>query len=145
MLCSECQELLSDYIDGALELGEQAKIEAHIAHCETCLMVRDDLLQIVHFSRSLPLHSPSSAVWNRIKSEIEADGKRGLPAQVGRFWAKISSQGLGFRGGWATAAAVVISISALVFMFEKDQIGPRMDGGQKQAQVVRVVVDSATA
>ena len=134
MLCSDCQELLSDYIDGILELGEQAKIEAHISHCDTCLSVRDDLLQIVHFSKSLPLHSPSAAVWNRIKSEIEAGGKRGLSAHVGRFWAKMSSQGLGFRGGWATAAAVLMSISALVFVYEKEQVGPRVSGGINQAQ-----------
>ena len=115
MLCSDCQELLSEYIDGMLELGEQAKIEAHISHCETCLAVRDDLLQIVHFSKSLPLHSPSSAVWTRIKAEILAGGKKGLPAQAARFWARMTSQGLGLRrGGWATVASIVISISAMV-------------------------------
>jgi hypothetical protein len=135
MLCSDCQELLSDYIDGILELGEQAKIEAHISHCNTCLSVRDDLLQIIHFSKSLPLHSPSGAVWNRIKSEIEAGGKRGLSAQVGRFWAKVSSQGLGLRGGWAAAAAVIISISALVFVYQKEQTGPQATVSSNQAQI----------
>ena len=135
MLCSDCQELLSDYIDGILELGEQAKIEAHISHCDTCLTVRDDLLQIVHFSKSLPLHSPPATVWNRIKSEIEAGGKKGLPAHVGRIWSKISSQGLGFRGGWAAAAAVVISVSALVFVYQREQIGAKWSRGTNQAQI----------
>jgi hypothetical protein len=135
MLCSECQELLSDYIDGALELGEQAKIEAHIAHCETCLMVRDDLLQIVHFSKSLPLHSPSGSVWARIKGEIESDGKRGLSAQAGRFWARMSSHGLRFPSGWATAAAIVISISALVYVYQKESIVPQERSAANQAQM----------
>src|SRR5262249_44590494 len=135
MLCSDCQELLSDYIDGMLELGEQAKIEAHISHCETCLAVRDDLLQIVHFSKSLPLHSPSSAVWTRIKAEIQADGKKGLPAQAGRFWARMTSQGLGFRSGWATAASIVISISALVFVYQRSSIVPQEQSGSNQAQM----------
>lgn len=119
MLCSQCQELLSDYIDGLLELGEQAKIEAHISQCERCLIVRDDLLQIVHFSKNLPLHSPSSSVWMRIKEEVEAGRRKGFSAQAGRFWAKVSSQGLRFRSEWATAAAIVISVSALVFVYQR--------------------------
>ena len=119
MLCSQCQELLSEYIDGLLELGEQAKIEAHISHCESCLTVRDDLLQIVHFSKNLPLHSPSASVWTRIKAEIQAGRKRRLSAQAGRFWAKMSSEGLRFKSQWATAAAVVILISAGVFVYQR--------------------------
>jgi len=117
-----------------LELGEQAKIEAHISHCETCLSVRDDLLQIVHFSKSLPLHSPSSVVWTRIRAEIEAGNSKGLQAQAGRFWAKISTQG--FRNGWATAASIVISILALVFVYQKSYIIPQDRSGADQAQAL---------
>ena len=54
MVCKQCQELLSEYIDGALELGEQVNVERHLADCEPCRAVRDDLLQIVHFSQRLP-------------------------------------------------------------------------------------------
>jgi anti-sigma-K factor RskA len=122
MLCSQCQELLSDYIDGLLELGEQSKIEAHISQCESCLIVRDDLLQIVHFSKNLPLHSPSSSVWMRIKAEIEATRRKGLSAQAGRFWAKVSSQGLRFRSEWVTVAAIAISVSALVFVYQRGSV-----------------------
>src|SRR5215469_6171242 len=105
MLCSDCEDLLSEYIDGTLELGEQAKVEAHITQCESCMVLRDDLLQIVHFSRSLPLHSPSGSVWNRIKSEIEVESKRGLAARTGILFAKVSNQSSRFRSEWATAAA----------------------------------------
>jgi len=144
MLCSDCQELLSEYIDGMLELGEQAKIEAHISHCEVCLAVRDDLLQIVHFSKSLPLHSPSGAVWTRIRAEIQAGGKKGLPAQAGRFWARMTSQGLGLRGGWAAAVSIVISISALVFVYQKASTIPTERGGSKQAQMYSPDLQSRT-
>ena len=36
MVCKQCQELLSEYIDGALELGEQVNIERHLGECEPC-------------------------------------------------------------------------------------------------------------
>ena len=45
MVCKECQELLSEYIDAGLELGEQVNLERHLADCEPCRAVRDDLLQ----------------------------------------------------------------------------------------------------
>jgi anti-sigma-K factor RskA len=81
MNCLECEEIISDYVDGVLEPGEQTKIENHLANCEPCRAVRDDLLQIVHFSKQLPLHVPANDLWTRIQSEIEAE----LPQT---FWAR---------------------------------------------------------
>jgi anti-sigma-K factor RskA len=72
MVCTQCQEVISEYIDGALELGEQVNIERHLADCESCRAVRDDLLQIVHFSHQLPLQSPSPALWSRIRSDVDS-------------------------------------------------------------------------
>ena len=73
MLCNDCQDHLSDYIDGALELGEQVRVERHLADCEPCRVVRDDLLQIVHFGRKLPMQTPSGAVWARIQTQISEE------------------------------------------------------------------------
>jgi anti-sigma factor RsiW len=70
MVCKQCQELISEYIDGGLELGEQSNVERHLAGCEPCRAVRDDLLQIVHFSQQLPVQSPSRALWPRISADV---------------------------------------------------------------------------
>ncbi|HKV40829.1 MAG TPA: zf-HC2 domain-containing protein [Blastocatellia bacterium] len=124
MRCDQYQSLLSDYIDGCLELGEQTKLERHIGECEGCREIRDDLLQIVYFSRNLPMHTPSSSLWNRINSEIEQP--RGsiltfpwLTRSIQRL-----SQGLKWRSQWMTAAlalaAVVALVSALFYT-----VGPR--------------------
>jgi hypothetical protein len=89
MLCYQCQESLSDYIDGAMELGEQAKMEHHIAECDPCRAVRDDFLQIVHFSRNLPLHTPSSGVWTAVRSELDNAGRGGRPSRLDDWFAKV--------------------------------------------------------
>jgi predicted anti-sigma-YlaC factor YlaD len=70
MLCMQCQELLSEYIDGGLELGEEVNIERHLSDCESCRAVRDDLLQIVHFSQQLPVQAPSTSLWPRINAGL---------------------------------------------------------------------------
>lgn len=126
MICKQCQELLSDYIDGALELGEQVNIERHLGDCEPCRAVRDDLLQIVHFSHQLPMQSPSTALWPRISSDL-------AELQPG-FWSRPLRWLAGFRTlhfnfsvpqliAGAAALAIVVSIGVIV---------SRRDSGQPQ-------------
>jgi anti-sigma-K factor RskA len=86
MFCNQCRELISDYIDGSLELGEQMQVERHLADCEPCRAVRDDLLQIVHFSRQLPLQTPSSVVWTRIQGEVAAQHPPSVWSRLARWW-----------------------------------------------------------
>lgn len=111
MGCSKCQELLSDYLDGLLEFGEHTGVERHLSSCGACRAVRDDLLQIIHFSRSLPAHTPRVALWAAIKSGIEGD------EPVRLWWPKISERRFTFSAGQMAAAAatlVLIFAAALV-------------------------------
>jgi hypothetical protein len=85
MNCNQCQELISDYIDGALEAGEEINIERHLRDCAACRALRDDLIQIVHFSRRLPLRAPSNQLWPRIASQIEQRPGSKLAAQLRKF------------------------------------------------------------
>ena len=124
MVCKHCQELLSEYIDGALELGEQVNIERHLGDCEPCRAVRDDLLQIVHFSQQLPTQSPSTALWPRISSD--------LAELQPNFWSRPLRWLAGFRTlnfnfsvpqliAGAAALAVVVSIG---FVVSRHDTGP---------------------
>ena len=120
MVCTQCQELLSEYIDGALELGEQVNIERHLADCESCRAVRDDFLQIVHFSHQLPLQSPSPALWSRIRSDVDSLHS-GVWSRPQRWLARIKSlRTLNFNlsipqlAAGAAALVVVVSIGAIL-------------------------------
>lgn len=112
MLCNHCQELISDYVDGALELGEQVQIERHLADCEPCRAVRDDFLQIIHFSRQLPLHTPSSEVWTRIRSELEIERPANLLSRARLWTTKI--RGLHFNLSIPQMAAGAMVLAILV-------------------------------
>jgi hypothetical protein len=117
MNCNECQEIISDYIDGMLEMGEQATIERHLADCEPCRMVRDDLLQVIHFSRQLPLHTPSSAVWARIQSSVADEQPAGflprIKAWIGRLESRHLNLSLPQLAASAVALAVVVSVGVM--------------------------------
>lgn len=125
MVCSDCQEILSDYIDGELELGEQVKIERHLGDCEPCRAVRDDLLQIVHFSHQLPEQSPSGALWARIQSDISEQQPKGFWTRAGAWWSNAQSRhfNLSIPQMVAAAAALVIVLSISV-MVSRQNVTP---------------------
>ena len=127
MVCTQCQEVLSEYIDGALELGEQVNIERHLADCESCRAVRDDLLQIVHFSHQLPLQSPSPALWSRIRSDVDSLHS-GVWSRQWRWLARV--RGLNFNlsipqlAAGAAALVVIVSIGAIVSQRDSRALQP---------------------
>jgi anti-sigma-K factor RskA len=119
MNCIECEEIISDYVDGTLELGEQTKIEQHLANCEPCRAVRDDFLQIVHFSKQLPLHTPTSDLWTRIQSEIEAEKPRTFWLRTKLWWRNFNARDFNLTiprlAVVAAAFVLMVSISAAVW------------------------------
>ena len=129
MVCKECQELISEYIDGGLELGEQSSIERHLADCEPCRAVRDDLLQIVHFSQQLPVQSPSRALWPRISADL-AELQPGLWTRTLRWFAGFRTVKFNFSVPQliAGAAALAIIISTGVIISRRDN-GPSQLAG----------------
>lgn len=122
MVCTECQELISDYIDGLLELGEQTKVERHLADCEPCRAVRDDLLQIVHFSHQLPEQAPSTALWSRIQTELAKEQPVSASARFRLWWARLREQhfNLSLPQLAASAAALTIVLSLGIIVFRRD-------------------------
>lgn len=118
MNCIECQEIISEYVDGTLELGGQTKIEQHLANCEACRAVRDDLLQIVHFSKQLPLHTPTGDLWSRIQTEIAAEQPKTFWGQAKARWNRFNARDFNLTiprfAAVAAACVMVIVIGAAV-------------------------------
>ena len=125
MVCENCQELISDYIDGSLELGEEVQIERHLSDCEPCRAVRDDLLQIVHFSHQLPLHSPSGALWTRIEGEVAQQKGHWFRSLPWLTWLKTRHFNLSLPQIAATAAAIVIAVSTVVLFARQERPAPQ--------------------
>jgi anti-sigma factor RsiW len=84
MNCEKCQELLSDFLDGALSHEEQAKLSAHFEECLSCFNTHEELNSIVSFcreNRNDYVAPPNErALWLRIRNTIEAEGARAAAA-----------------------------------------------------------------
>ncbi|HKY04754.1 MAG TPA: hypothetical protein VJQ56_07690, partial [Blastocatellia bacterium] len=100
------------------ELGEQVKLERHLSDCDPCRVVRDDLLQIVHFGRHLPQQTPSGAVWTRIREGIEAERPSGLSSRARGWWMMMQGRYFNLNlpqlAASALALAIVVSTAILV-------------------------------
>jgi hypothetical protein len=86
--------------------------------------VRDDLLQITHFSHQLPQHTPSSAIWTRIQSEIASQQPDTLWSRAARLFFRIQRQhfNLSIPQLAASAAALAIVVSISVMMTRREPI-----------------------
>ena len=80
MNCEKCNELLSDFLDGALSREESAMLDEHFEECLSCFTAHDELNAIVGFCRENrnQYEAPPNerALWLRIRNTIEAE--RGL-------------------------------------------------------------------
>jgi anti-sigma factor RsiW len=105
MVCIECQDLLSAFIDGDLPERRRTAIEAHLRACPPCQALCNDLAQIVEASSQLPLHTPSPSLWSRIEREISLGVARPT------WWGRLASRRFDFS---ITAQQVVAGAAAVV-------------------------------
>ncbi len=98
MSCEEYEALLGEYVDGTIDGAGAAALGAHLATCERCGAVAEDLRAIRAAARTLERHVPPAAAWNRIASAVQEDRHRGA------LWSA--------RRPLAVAATVVIAAAA---------------------------------
>lgn len=121
MNCDKCQDLVSDFLEGALSQEDQKTLNLHLEECLSCADVRNDLESIVSFCKahrgeySAPPNE--QALWLRIRNVIEAGAataiaaaapaprRNFLPNWVGRRWE------LSFPQLAASVAAIVLLVS----------------------------------
>ena len=63
---------LSDYLDDELGAHERAALERHLASCEACSVVLDELRQVVARAAHLPARPPAADLWRGIESRLDA-------------------------------------------------------------------------
>lgn len=122
MNCEKCQDLISDFLDGALSREDQSTLNAHLEECLGCADVRNDLQSIVGFcqtNRGEYAAPPNEkALWLRIRNMIESGaGLVAAPApgkgSSGNSWKSWTGRSweLSFSQLVASAAVIVLVVS----------------------------------
>ncbi len=121
MNCEQCQELISLFLDGALDETSSATVQTHLAICLACAKACEDFALILDFcaldeaSGFMPPNS--NALWCRISNTIESEIEPHVqPAKIETgFFAKVRNNGLRFSFSQVlTAALGVALISSLL-------------------------------
>jgi hypothetical protein len=79
MTCEQCQELISVFLDNELEEKSSSAIRAHLAVCDVCSKVCEDLAMIIdvcQLEQDAELVPPNpKALWCRINNIIESEAQ----------------------------------------------------------------------
>ena len=116
MICTECQQRLSDFIDGHLSPGERLRMQEHLLACNGCNVIHQDLSLIVATSRELPLHNPSN-VWQKIQLEIGQTTTVNSHRRTG-LWGRRFQINLGLPQ-FAIAACLLIAVTVSISVISR--------------------------
>jgi anti-sigma factor RsiW len=94
---------LSEYLDGDLTPVERSELEEHLAACETCRRVLDELRIVMAQAAVLPDREPEADLWPAVRDAI-AQG-RVVPIQTARTARRFS-----FSLAQVTAAAAALAL-----------------------------------
>jgi len=120
MNCGNCQDLLSDFIDGSLLAQDQNRVETHLSVCIACAEARSDLDSIVGFCLEhrgeYDAVPNEQALWLRISNLIEAElasPSRPEISERAGWWFRLVNRRwqLSFPQLAASTAAIVIVVA----------------------------------
>ena len=142
MNCEQCQEFVSDLVDGVLSQEDQLLLNAHLAECLSCADVRHDLEAIVGFCRAnrgdYDATPNERALWLRVRNSIEAEGQAAVigaaplvEAQPG-FWKRLLNHSwqLSFPQLAASVSAIVVVVALTTVVGLKRLEGAKTQPGQ---------------
>ncbi|MGI6113950.1 MAG: DUF4349 domain-containing protein [Mahellales bacterium] len=101
MKCQDCIDLLSQYLDNKLEEDKFAQVEKHLAQCEKCQRIYEDLKAIVSACGSMEEIEPPAELNGIIKERIKEERKR-------------SARKASWKAITAVAAAVLVIFVSMI-------------------------------
>jgi anti-sigma factor RsiW len=114
MTCDRFQDLVSDWLDGDIDAGSRAALEAHAATCDACRALMTDLRAIKQTSGTLERHAPPSRVWTRLEQQLAGEPR--FREAAARRAAGISSTGSTRPPVWSWRSPVLALAASLLLL-----------------------------
>ena len=129
MDCKQLQQCIDDYLDGTLPAGEQRLAEQHLAGCADCQAELNQIQDLRHTLRALPVPAPSPDFTRRVLNNARQQQQR--------------RQRL--LGGLATAMAASLVMWIGVALFQPSPDAPGIDAiamGVSETREVKLVFNA---
>jgi hypothetical protein len=122
---------LSEYVDDELSAAERADVDAHLASCQECRAIVDDLRSMVRLAGQLPGSLPDRELWTGVADRI-ATADRVLP-----FAPRVRKR-FSFTAPQLAAAGIVLMLlsGALVYMLRSQPVVVVSNGSPAGAPAV---------
>ncbi|MDH7511324.1 MAG: zf-HC2 domain-containing protein [Clostridiales bacterium] len=109
MKCSVARQLISDFVDGELSLGEEKALRSHLDVCAECEQLLSDFQKIAREARDLPSLLPSPSTWQKIAAGLRTvQFEKAAPEERKRTWLPTLSLSPGWRYALAGLLALAI-------------------------------------
>lgn len=126
MDCTKTYLRLSDYLDGRLSSDEASDVAAHLACCDECRGVVEDLQAVEDELRSeMAEVEPPPGLWQGIQARIAHDAEE--EARHARPFFETLVEAVRRRRGWTAIPALGLAVFLLVF-FAAPWSGPYASG-----------------
>src|SRR5262245_54955238 len=70
MNCNRCEELMSDYLENALDQSERDALELHFKDCADCKQLLAGMTKVLEWGRTFPVHEASAQLQMRIIESV---------------------------------------------------------------------------
>ncbi|HRH45941.1 MAG TPA: zf-HC2 domain-containing protein, partial [Pyrinomonadaceae bacterium] len=129
MNCEQCQELLSEFIDGELREKVAAEVETHLSLCAECAELHEDFAGILGFCEKKGVTEETAppnaqAMWCRINNVIEAEIKPEIVKESEQVKAKNRIWSFSFSQIATALVGIAIISSLLTFIGIKNVSEP---------------------
>ncbi|HUF27652.1 MAG TPA: zf-HC2 domain-containing protein [Gemmatimonadaceae bacterium] len=122
MTCERFENEVGGWLDGELDAGQRAAMDAHRASCDACSALVTDLRRLATEARALAELAPARDLWAGIEARIEApviplgeSAPGTAPARrSGRRW-QVAPQWLA-----AAAAALIVASSGVTYVLTRE-------------------------
>ncbi|TAK16339.1 MAG: hypothetical protein EPO35_05605 [Acidobacteria bacterium] len=98
--CSQSSESLTDYVDGLVAPADRAALAGHLASCESCRGLVEDLTRLKDAARSLGPITPPAHVWENIQASLPSSRRQA-------------------RSQWLGLAAALVLVTAGAYLFTR--------------------------
>lgn len=129
MKCSKTQNLLSDYLDGELEIPQAEEVKDHLRRCPECQKALDELRLILTRAEDLATASMTTDLWPAIEREILAQPNP-RPVRIPR---QAPLSGWRPKFAWAFAVASLFLISFFLWNHLQSP-GPQLPPSQNRVE-----------
>jgi hypothetical protein len=122
MTCEQISDWLGESVEGTLDAGRQAQIDAHSRGCTACRDLLNDLMEIRAAAATLDRRTPSPELWQAIAARVDgmaADASL-PPSRFALRWTSRRHRLTTWRQ-LAAAAALMIMLSAAVWFASRAQ------------------------